>query len=50
MQCDDEEEEKHPGLRRAGRVAGRKFKRQNNIEGKIKGMTDEQKVNELELG
>lgn len=44
MQCDDEEEGKHPGVRRAGRVAGRKWKKANNIEGKIKDLSEKQKV------
>lgn len=47
VQCDDEEEEKHPGVRRAGRIAGKKWKKENGVEGKIKDMTDDQKVNEL---
>lgn len=44
-QCDDEEEEKLPGLRRAGRIAGKKWKKENGIQCKTKDMTDEQKVN-----
>lgn len=44
LQADDEEEEKFPGVRRAGRVAGRKWKRENNVDCKIKAMTPQQKV------
>jgi len=47
IQADDEEEEKFPGMRRAGRVAGvagKAWKKQHGIKTKIKAMTPEQKV------
>ncbi len=44
VQADDEEEEKFPGMRRAGRVAGKAWKKEHGIQGKIKAMTPEQKV------
>lgn len=44
IQADDEEEEKFPGMRRAGRVAGKAWKKQHGIKTKTKAMTPEQKV------
>ena len=42
----NEEEAKHPGWKKAGRVASRKWKRQNGVDPKthMKDLTPEQRV------